>query len=128
MKSYLQFNESLLDKDKEFIEDVFVRLEDIGVKVNIIHWNYIFSPKYINSGQIDRIIKDPFIKMDIINNKIKNIFKIKFNDDNLREYFNKIIENNNYESKECLNEFINVFCETMDVCLDQLKNDEYIIK
>ena len=53
MKSYLQFNESLLDKDKEFIEDVFVRLEDIGVKVNIIHWNYIFSPKYINSGQIE---------------------------------------------------------------------------
>ena len=103
MKSFQQYhniNESTsFQKDKEFIEDVFVRMEDIGIKVKI----FADDPK----------ADDPK-------------FAIVFGKESVIKFWDYILKNT-WNAVLCEEEFKDSFIQPLIVCFDQLRNDGYEI-
>jgi hypothetical protein len=128
----MQFNESksVYLKEKEFIEDVFIRMSDIGIKINVnVDASYDITKDFHNLGEYlynNPEIKSILSRLCLSVTSIKSVFKIEFDDDNINKYLDNILPSFSDE-KQFMKEFKQTFIKNLNVCLDQLRNDGYKI-
>jgi hypothetical protein len=124
---YSKFLESKYDKksdistEEEFIEDVFIRMSDIGIKIDV---DFV--------GEVDKLsgcyvaIRNSLNELDLENYETKYMFLVQFDCDSIQKYFNYILEISD-NKEESMEKFRNMFERPLDSCLMQLKNDGYKI-